>query len=235
MSNAQMALAGWPLAGFLGLLLIVERFRAGRKKVALNRAVHELRRPLQLLALRPPPGLGSPNPLQLSMAALSRLESEINGEAANERRLVSAHELAGGAVGRWRPRARHSGGSLALRWRAGRAPILGDPVLISQALDNLIANALEHGGPNITVEARSAAGRLRISVVDDGRAASPGKEPGSWSEFLSRRGASRGHGLEVVHSVATAHRGRFALRRSESGSVATLELPLASMGDALAA
>jgi len=236
MSGAQIALAGWPLAGFLALLLIGGRYRAGRRRAVLNRAVHELRRPLQLLALSPSLGLGSPNPLQLAVAALTHLDREINGEAAEERRLVSAHELAGGAVGRWRTQARHGGGSLVLRWRAGRAPILGDPVRISQALDNLIANALEHGGPNVTVEARRAAGKLRISVADDGRAARPRSEASSWAEFLSPPGSSRrGHGLEVVHSVAVAHRGRFALRRSDSGSVAMLELPLAGMGDALAA
>lgn len=237
MSGTQSVLTGWPVAGLLAMFLIGERVRAGRRRAALNRAVHELRRPLQLLALATAPGLGSPNPLQLAIAAVSHLDGEINGKSADDRRLVSAHELAGGAVGRWRSRARCSGGSLVLRWRAGRASILGDPVRISQALDNLIANALEHGGPNVTVEARRVAGRLRISVVDDGRGGRLGNEMGSFAESLSRRGgrSHRGHGLEVVHSVAAAHRGRFALRRSDSGSVAMLELPLAGVGGALAA
>jgi hypothetical protein len=39
----------------------------------------------------------------------------------------------------------------------------------------------------------------------------------------------------VVRSVAAAHRGRFALQRSERGSMAVLELPLAAGEDALAA
>ena len=37
-----------------------------------------------------------------------------------------------------------------------------------------------------------------------------------------------GHGLPVVRRVAAAHGGRFVLRRSEQGSLAVLELPLAA-------
>ena len=39
-----------------------------------------------------------------------------------------------------------------------------------------------------------------------------------------------GHGLAVVRQVAAAHGGRFVLRRSEQGSLAVLELPLAADG-----
>ena len=239
MSGAEPTLAGWPLAGLLAVLLAGQSVRAVRRRAALNRALHELRRSLQLLALTPTRtlGLGSPNPLKLAIAALSQLDREINGKAGDARRLVSAHELAGGAVGRWRPRASLGGGSLVLRWRAGRAPVLADPLRVSQALDNLILNALEHGGPNVVVEARSVAGRLRITVADDGRATRPDHGMSSPIEMLLRLSGRnrRGHGLEVVRSVAAAHRGRFALQRSDSGSVAVLELPLAGVGGALAA
>jgi signal transduction histidine kinase len=176
-------------------------------------------------------------PLELAIAALGQLDREINGGGGDARRLVSSRELVGGAVGRWRARARHCGGSIALRWRAGGAPVIADPVRISQALDNLIVNALEHGGPNVVVEARATGGRLRISIADDGRAARPVARTGAPAEVIGRLTGRRrhGHGLEVVRSVAAAHRGRFALQRSENGSVAMLELPLAGAGDALAA
>jgi C4-dicarboxylate-specific signal transduction histidine kinase len=236
---AEPMVAGWPLAGALAMLLLGERLRAGRRRQALNRAVHELRRPLQLLALAPPSWLArsSSAPLELAIAALAQLDREINGGGGDARRLVSSRELVGGAVGRWRGRARLCGGSIALRWRAGGAPVIADPVRISQALDNLIVNALEHGGPNVVVEARAAGGRLRISVADDGGAARPASRSGAPADVVGRLTGRRrhGHGLEVVRSVAASHRGRFALQRSESGSVAMLELPLAGAGDALAA
>ena len=57
------------------------------------------------------------------------------------------------AVGRWRARARIAGGELRLGEVAG-AVLDGDPVALSQALDNLIVNAIEHGGPMVEVEAR---------------------------------------------------------------------------------
>jgi signal transduction histidine kinase len=236
---ADTALAGWPLAGFLVLALVGERLRAGRRRQALNRALHELRRPLQLLALAPRTPLiaGSASPLAAAMAALAQLDREINGGAAEAARLIAGRELVGAAVGRWRARAGLCGGSIALRWQAGQAPLFADPGRLSQAVDNLIVNALEHGGPNVTVEARATAARLRISVVDDGRSARPAFRAGAPAEVIARLTGRRrhGHGLEVVRSVAAAHGGRFALQRSEHGSVAVLELPLAGTDAALAA
>jgi signal transduction histidine kinase len=235
----ETVVAGWPLAGALAMVLVGERLRAGRRREALNRALHELRRPLQLLALSPPAPLaaGSSAPLELAIAALAQLDREINGGAGETERLISCRELVGAAVGRWRARAMLGEGSIALRWRAGGAPVIADPVRLSQALDNLIVNALQHGGPNVVVEARAAGERLRISVTDDGRVARPASRAGAPAEVIARLTGRRrhGHGLEVVRSVAATHRGRFALQRSEHGSVAVLELPLASAGGALAA
>ena len=239
MSEVGPALAGWPLAGLLAVWLFSERLRFGRRRASLNRALHELRRPLQQLALSSTwlSGRGSPDPVQLALAAVTQLDREVNGSSGETRLPVSARELAGGAVSRWSSWARRGGGSLELRWRAGRAAVLADPIRISQALDNLIANALEHGGPTVVVEARSADGRLRIAVADDGRAARRHGGGRPEAEVGSRRNGHgpRGHGLEVVRSVASSHSGRFALQRSDSGSVAVLELPLVTLGDGRAA
>jgi signal transduction histidine kinase len=237
-SLANSVTAGWPLAAMMAAVLVGERLRAGRRRESLNRALHELRRPLQLLAFGPGPAPGLPAPpVELAIAALAQLDREINGGGGEPPRLVSCRELVGGAVGRWRARAALAGGSIALRWRAGGAPVIADGVRLSQALDNLIVNALEHGGPNVVVDARTVGNRLRISVADDGAAARPESRAGFPAEVLARLSGRRrnGHGLEVVRSVASAHDGRFALQRSESGSVAVLDLPLAGEGHSLAA
>jgi signal transduction histidine kinase len=234
------ALAGWPLAGALATALVSERLRAARRRAALNRALHELRRPVQLLALSPAgPRVGTAaTALDLIIAALAQLDREVNGGVQGAPQLVGAEDLVRGAVARWRAGASQRGASISLRTRAGDATVLADPAKVAQALDNLIANALEHGGPTVIVEARAVEARLRITVADDGAAARSerGMPP---SAFLSRAGLEaaprRGHGLEVVRAVAAAHGGRFALQRSERGSVAILELPLAGAGNVLAA
>jgi signal transduction histidine kinase len=140
-------------------------------------------------------------------------------------------------VRRWKARASLGGGSLALRWRAGRAVVIGDRVELAQALDNLIVNAIEHGGPAVSVDARPHRGRVRIVIADSGRAARPEARRDTPAEVIARLSGRhrRGHGLAVVRQVAASHRGRFALRRSERGSLALLELPLASDRGSLAA
>jgi hypothetical protein len=77
--------AGWPLAATLALALVAERFRAGRRRSALNRALHELHRPLQAMALavgRPHAVAAASGSLEMAIAALAQLDREINGAAA---------------------------------------------------------------------------------------------------------------------------------------------------------
>jgi signal transduction histidine kinase len=235
MTGLVEALAGWPLAASLAAVATARGLRAGRRRAVLNEALHELRRPLQALALAGAPG---PSPsagalqssVELAAAALERLDREINGGAPEPRReLISARPLVESAVARWRARASLGGGSLTLRWEAGDARVEASRPGLAQALDNLIVNAIEHGGPEIAVEARLRRGRLRVAVADSGRAARPRSRRESPAEAIARLSGRRrhGHGLVVVRRVAATHGGRFALRRSERGSLAVLELPLA--------
>jgi two-component system sensor histidine kinase HydH len=229
--------AGWPLAASMAVVLTAQGLRAGRRRYALNEALHELRRPLQAIALASGTGVGSSHgvdgSVELAATALERLDREINGgPVAAVRGAVRFQPLLQASVGRWRARATMAGGSLELRWRAGGAVVMGERCGLSQALDNLIVNAIEHGGPSIVVEARRRGGRLRVSVADSGRASRPDSRRENPAEAIARLSGRRrhGHGLAVVRQVAAAHGGRFALRRSEQGSLAVLELPLAADG-----
>lgn len=207
--------------------------------------MHELRRPLQALALlddQPATagraaGNGSESArrglLELARSALSSLDGELNGGApAPLRREVSCRELVCAAVERWRPLAGDSG--VRLYWDAGPAPVVCDPVRLAQALDNLFANAIEHGGPPVVVTGASVAGRLRITVANgngNGKGKGKGKPPvaepaGAGGNGVRGRNGRRGHGVELVSEFAGEQRGRFALCRTESGCVAALEVPL---------
>jgi len=242
MTALAQALAGWPLALSMAATVLGQSLRAERRRTALNRAVHELRRPLQVLALgsgtRPLAVTASDDPVQLAAAALERLDREINGDqTAPVWGRVECRSLLRAAVGRWQARARIAECSLELRWNAGQATVHGDRFALAQALDNLIVNAIEHGGSSIVVAARLRDGRLRIAVADSGRASRSGSRRESPAESIARLSGKRrhGHGLAVVRGVASAHEGRFALRRSERGSLAVLELPLADDETGLAA
>jgi signal transduction histidine kinase len=242
MTELAQIVAGWPMVLSMAAAVAAQGLRAGRRRSALNEALHELRRPLQAVALAMGPRLGGSAggeaPIELAAAALERLDREINGgPLAPVRGTVDAGSLARSAVARWQARVQIAEGSLELRWNAERALISGDRTGLAQALDNLIVNAIEHGGPTIVVAARLHEGRLRIAVVDSGRAERPHSRRNSPAQVIARLSGRhhRGHGLGVVRRVAADHGGRFALRQSERGSLAVLELPLAGAEDGLVA
>lgn len=225
--------AAWPLGASLAAAVAVQGLREGRRRTLLNEAVHELRRPLQALALALPvertAGPATVSSLRLATSALERLQREINGE---ERGLARAplpmRPLLEAAVARWGARSALGGRSLELRWRAGEVEVLGDRCLLAQALDNLIVNAIEHGGPEVVVAAEIDRDRLRLAVIDAGRRSRPtrqGERPAKLAGHLSGR-RRRGHGLAVVRRTAFVHGGEFHLFVSALQTRAVLVLPL---------
>jgi signal transduction histidine kinase len=217
---AELGVAGWSLGVTLAAALVGGRVRKARRRAALNRALHELRRPLQALALAPPASGKAPGPAaaELALAALDDLDREINGSPRTlAARPVACRALVEAAVERWRGPAAVARRSLELRWRAGAVMVMADPCRVSQALDNLLANAIEHGGLRVRMEAAIGARRVRISVSNT--VLPP--------PVHARPDVRRGHGLRVVASIAAAHGGRFGVQHPGGAWVAVLELPLA--------
>jgi signal transduction histidine kinase len=199
-----------------------------RRRRGLNEALHELRRPLQALALTAPTDGGGETAVESSLrmteAALERLEREVNGRARPRRReRVAVDGLLAGAASRWRKRARRSGARFDVRCAAAGISIDADPCALAQALDNLIVNALDHGAAPVSVEASAVEGRLRLSVFDAG----PGPGP---RRRLHRGSRRHGYGLRVVRRVAAQHGGEFRLGREGGRTAAVLELPLEAGG-----
>jgi two-component system OmpR family sensor kinase len=219
MTLAELAHLAWPVGALAGAAALC-RARATRRRGALNRALHELRRPLQALVLSSGPerGPGS-HALRVALCALDDLDREINGdERSVELRPVDCRALVEPAVERWRGVAAATRRALTLRWRAGSASVLADPDRVAQALDNLIDNALRHGGLRVSVDADLCAGGVRITVRDSGVSTEPARRA---------RDGRHGHGLAIVSRVAAEHGGRFRMLRTAAGATATLELPLA--------
>jgi signal transduction histidine kinase len=228
---------GWPLALSLAALVTAQGLLAGRRRMALNEALHELRRPLQALVLCLPlaPGAGAQLSRQTA-AALERLEREINGEAAvSAAERVEVVALAAATVVRWRPAADRAGSRLELVEADAEAWVAAERDGIERALDNLVVNAVEHGGPRVRVAVERGDGSVRISVTDEGSRAWRGaflhapstKAPRLLAAIARLSGRRRrGHGLRVVRRVAAEHGGELSLRRRGAGTVATLRLPL---------
>jgi hypothetical protein len=212
-------------------------------KRALNRALHELRRPLQALVLLEDASDGPADApiasrrglLELASGALRDLDGAVNGsEPSSLPERFSSREVVLGCLERWRPTASRCGG-FRVYWDAGPAPVEGDPRRLAQALDNLVANALEHGRPPVVVTGARIAGRVRITVAN-GRSEHhrrPHEPPANQPQRTPD--PRRGHGTEIVSEVAGAHGGRFAFCQTASGCVAALELPVAEPGYAQAA
>lgn len=227
LSFSQVA-AGWPLAASLAALM-VRGAQGERRRRALNECLHELRRPLQALTLAAPvsggpDGVGSS--LRLAAQALERLDLEINGGASTTTSAsVQLEPLLRSSLARWRARAELAGSSVQLRWRAGEALVRGDATLIEQAVDNLLVNAIEHGGATIAVQVRRQGSWAAIAVVDSGPRALHRRRA---AEPLPRRPSRRhGHGLRVVRRTAAEHGGSFELRRLPGRTEALLRLPAA--------
>jgi signal transduction histidine kinase len=119
---------------------------------------------------------------------------------------------------------------LNLREQATARRVTGDAAALAQALDNLVVNAIEHGGSRILIETRSTRSWLRIAVLDSGRGAGGGRSREHVIAGLMGR-RRHGHGLNVVRRVVSQHSGRFSLRARPQGSAAVIELPLPRWDD----
>jgi signal transduction histidine kinase len=230
--------AGWASAISLAAAVAAQGLLAGRRRTALNEALHELRRPVQALVLAVP--VAGANDARVSdlprqtALALERLDREINGGGqARSRVAVRVGTLLEAALNRGRLRAESAGASLRLRAGAEDAIVSVCRSGVDQALDNLIINAIEHGGPRIVVGAAVAGGGLRLTVADAGREPASGARRPDLSDALAALSGRKrhGHGLRVVRRVAAAHGGAFHLRRLPDRTEAMLELPLSSGGD----
>jgi len=136
---------------------------------------------------------------------------------------VNAAELAAQAVELYLPAAELKGINLACR-DTGPIPVAGDPLLLAQAVSNLIDNALKYAsdGGNVSVEVlRRAEGAVEITVADDGPGISDAEKPKAPERFyrgdISRGTPGVGLGLSLVAAVAKLHGGQLVLADNHPG------------------
>lgn len=234
---AVAAALGWSLVLALGGLVLSMR----RRLELVARADHELRGALAALGLlgerlRRADGdvdLGPALEVQLlraraGLADLRAARSGRQGPARSER--ISLESQMRSAAAGWEPLARGEGRSLRLDWQAGEAWVSADGGRLTQALGNLISNAIEHGGGRIELRGRRVGGAVRVEVADEG---STGHRDSRRRSMPRRRRLAalaplprgRGRGLTIAGRAVRGAGGTIELSRNGRGSVAAIELP----------
>lgn len=142
-------------------------------------------------------------------------------------------ELARAAVESARPAAIAK--QIDLRLQNGvTQPILGDPVRLGQALDNLVSNAVKftRESGNVLVSAEVADGRCTLTVTDDGIGIPKAEQARLFERFFRSSNASdnvipgTGLGLTIARAIVEAHGGTIDLESSPStGTVACISIP----------
>lgn len=117
-----------------------------------------------------------------------------------------------------------------LELHTGSLPVMGNAVLVGEALINILENALKHGGAEMTaICVRTTAGvdHALIEVEDDGRGIPPGKVGTVFRRFSQlQHGEGTGLGLAIVQQVMVRHAGHVDLVPTERGTKFSLRFPL---------
>jgi signal transduction histidine kinase len=230
-----------------GMLDQIEQLVHGVRNVS-NSIAHDLRTPLaelrsrleELALIRPPPeqtfgeidgAVADVDRVIRIFDALLRLAEIDAGLRRSGFVAVDAAELAATAVEFYAPAAELK--EIALTFRTeGSTAAAGDPVLLAQALSNLIDNALKFtpndGRIDVSVQSRSG-GSVEISVADNG----PGIDDAEKAKVVERfyRGdASRGTpgvglGLSLAQAVAKLHGSALELSDLNPGLRVLLTIP----------
>ena len=212
--GSGLALTGAILAGLPAI-------RSARRRRRLNEALHELRRPLQQLALRGPEGELSAW-IEQAAAALAELESVVNARRSPlPPESVSLAELLDACGTRW-----SRSGRVGFQLDGSATRLLGDRRGLGAALDNLIANAIEHGRGPVLVRGTGAAASAVLSVENEPRSV-PRSAPG--------RGPRRGQGLRIAARIAGRNGGRLERPRALPDGSVSARLLLPAVGESRSA
>jgi signal transduction histidine kinase len=226
MTAVLLAALGWVAA--LGALATVAALRASteRRMALVAEAAHELRAPLSaaLLGLHgvvaDASGARRVAAVELELRRAGLALEDLHAAPRGRRGPECAEALEG-----WRPLARALAAELHFDTTGPRLVVCADRLRLTQAVGNLVLNALEHGAGPVRLRAHATRTHVRVEVRDHG----PGLPApvASLAAGGAQHAGRRGHGLAIAERVVSRHGGRLLTAPVSAGACVVLELPRA--------
>jgi len=162
---------------------------------------------------------------------LLSLERAIGKRSTSDSGISDLNDIVAAVLGSRAPSALRQGIEITLQDCPGGCPVRGDPVLIGEAIENLIDNGLKYGcgeKGHLMIALIKEDGKARVLVEDNGPGIPPGDREKVFERFCrvsDHTVAGAGLGLAIVKAIADQHGGSVNLLDRPLGTCFELVLP----------